>query len=50
MSILAVLGVILIVLALLHVIPFVIGLVLGIVLILVGGWPLYGSHFRGRRY
>jgi hypothetical protein len=45
MSLLAVLGLVLIVLALVHVIPLVLGLVLGAVLLLVGG----GSYYNGRR-
>lgn len=45
MPLLAVLGLVLIILALVHVIPLLIGLVLGIVLIVIGG----GAFYNGRR-
>lgn len=44
MPLLALLGLVLIILALVHVLPLVIGLVLGVVLIAVGG----GGYARGR--
>lgn len=48
MSILAILGLILIVLAILHYIPLMLGLIIGIILVLVGGYG-YVSNGRGGR-
>lgn len=47
MGILAVLGIILIVLALLHYVPLALGLILGILLICVGSVPLVGGGGPG---
>lgn len=47
MGLLALIGIVLIVLALVHVIPFVLGLVLGIVLLVAGGGLYYRGHNGG---
>ena len=44
MSLIAVLGIILIVLALVHIVPFVLGIILGVVLIIAGGGWWYGHR------
>jgi hypothetical protein len=43
MPILALLGIVLLVLALLHVIPLLVGVILGLVLIVIGGVGWYGG-------
>lgn len=48
MSILAILGLILIVLAILHYIPLMLGLIIGIILVLVGGYGYVNNGRNGR--
>jgi len=45
MSFLAILGLVLIILALFHIIPILIGVIIGVVLVIVGG----GFYYNGRR-
>ncbi len=45
MDLLALVGVVLIILALLHQIPLILGLVLGIVLIIAGAYPRVGRRW-----